>query len=166
MGYGDTDWILLDCDRANEQAVVKLYQRFHDRQGISWLAKQLPACEEGLRFTGLILLEFMFYFAGCLCEEFIEHVEKDLSKFALREDSHLDTKENADKKIIYDSNRKNERNDFFTEVKEHLVQAGDPFLVKAFENYLPFKQKNQNDEQGDKGEIISVSKKKEQLYTR
>ncbi|KDR22561.1 gamma-tubulin complex component 5 [Zootermopsis nevadensis] len=114
----------------------------------------------------LLRLDRLSVSRGCLCEEFIEHVEKDLSKFALREDSHLDTKENADKKIIYDSNRKNERNDFFTEVKEHLVQAGDPFLVKAFENYLPFKQKNQNDEQGDKGEIISVSKKKEQLYTR
>jgi hypothetical protein len=46
------------------------------------------------------------------------------------------------------------------EIKEHLLRVGDPFLVKAFENYLPFKQVQQDVKQED------VLKKKEQLYAK
>jgi hypothetical protein len=61
---------------------------------------------------------------------------------------------------VNNSNFKSEPNSFFMEVKEHLLQVGDPFLVKAFENYLPFKQAQQDVKQED------VLKKKEQLYAK
>jgi hypothetical protein len=46
------------------------------------------------------------------------------------------------------------------EIKDHLLRVGDPFLVKAFENYLPFKQVQQDVKQKD------VLKRKEQLYAK
>jgi gamma-tubulin complex component 5 len=46
------------------------------------------------------------------------------------------------------------------EIKEHLLRVGDAFLVKAFENYLPFKEVQQDVKQED------VVKKKEQLYAK
>jgi hypothetical protein len=93
-------------------------------------------------------------------------MEKDLSKLSLREDSHSDVEENANKEVICNTDLRNEPSGFFTEIKEHLLRVGDPFLVKAFENYLPFSQGNQKVEQGDKSEFVSVLKKKEQLYAR
>ena len=46
------------------------------------------------------------------------------------------------------------------EIKEHLLRVGDPFLVKAFENYLPFKEVQLDVKQED------ILKKKEQLYAK
>jgi hypothetical protein len=81
-----------------------------------------------------------------------------LSKFALREDKHVDMEENF-KNEVNNSDLKSEPNSFFMEIKEHLICTGDSFLVKAFENYLPFKQSHQ-DVKPD------VLKKKEQLYMK
>jgi hypothetical protein len=46
------------------------------------------------------------------------------------------------------------------EIKEHLLRVGDPFLVKAFENYLPFKQVQRDVKRDD------VLKKRELLYAK
>jgi len=58
------------------------------------------------------------------------------------------------------SDLKSVPNSFFMEIKEHLLRVGDAFLVKAFENYLPFKEVQQDVKQED------VVKKKEQLYAK
>jgi hypothetical protein len=101
----------------------------------------------------------MFWFTGCLYEDFLEHIEKDLCKFALKEGNLLDEKVgvNGD---TNSSGLKSEPNSFFTEIKDHLLRVGDPFLVKAFENYLPFKQVRQDVKQKD------VVKRKEWLYAK
>jgi len=101
----------------------------------------------------------MFWFAGCLYEDLLGHIEKDLSKFALKEDKLLD-EEGGDSDDINSSDLKGEPNSFFMEIKEHLLRVGDPFLVKAFENYLPFKQVQQDVKQED------VLKRKERLYAK
>jgi hypothetical protein len=109
----------------------------------------------------------MFSFTGCLYEELIEHIEKDLCRFALKEDSHQDMEENTSSKVTGNCDLENESNSFFMEIKEHLIRSGDPFLVTAFENYLPFKQESQDVEQGGKDKVISGLKEKEQqLYAR
>jgi hypothetical protein len=74
--------------------------------------------------------------------------------------------ENGNKEVINSSDLKNETNCFFLEIEQHLLRVGDPFLVKAFENYLPFSHRNQTVEQGDKDDFTSILKKKEQLYAR
>jgi len=101
----------------------------------------------------------VFWFTGCLCEDFLEHIEKDLSKFALKEGKLLDEKDGANDGVN-SADLKSEPNSFFMEIKEHLLRVGDPFLVKAFENYLPFKQVQQDVKQED------VVRKKEQLYAK
>jgi hypothetical protein len=108
----------------------------------------------------------MFLFAGSLHKELIERVEKDLRRFALREDSHSDMNDNTDNNVINNCDMKNRANSFFTEIKEHLVRVGDPFLMKAFENYLPFKQENNSIEQGDEDKFTHGLKMKEQLYAK
>lgn len=62
--------------------------------------------------------------------------------------------------VVSNADIKSEPNSFFMEIKEHLLQVGDSFLVEAFENYLPFKQVQQDVKQED------VLKKKDQLYTK
>jgi hypothetical protein len=62
--------------------------------------------------------------------------------------------------VVSNADIKSEPNSFFMEIKDHLLQVGDSFLVEAFENYLPFKQVQQDVKQED------VLKKKEQLYTK
>jgi len=89
----------------------------------------------------------------------LEHIESDLSKFALKE-GKLSDEEGGVSDDIKSSDLKSEPNSFFMEIKEHLLRVGDPFLVKAFENYLPFKQVQQDVKQED------VLKKKEQLFAK
>jgi hypothetical protein len=89
----------------------------------------------------------------------LEHIEKDLSKFSLEEGKLL-VEEVGVGDDINKSDLKSEPNSFFMEIKEHLLRVGDPFLVKAFENYLPFKQKQQDVKPED------VLKKKERLYAK
>lgn len=101
----------------------------------------------------------MFWFTGCLYEDLLEHIEKNLSKFVLKEGNLLDEEDGANDDVN-SSDRKSERSSFFMEIKEHLLRIGDPFLVKAFENYLPFKQVQQDVTQED------ILKKKEQLYAK
>jgi hypothetical protein len=109
----------------------------------------------------------MFSFTGCLYEELIEHTEKDLCRFALKEDSHQDMEENTSNNVTDSSDLENESDSFFMEIKEHLIRCGDHFLVTAFENYLPFKQEGQDVVQGGKDECINGLKEKEQqLYAR
>ena len=101
----------------------------------------------------------MFWFTGCLYGDFLKHIEKDLSKFALKEDKLLDEEDGVNGNID-SSDLKSEPNSFFMEIKEHLLRVGDPFLVKAFENYLPFKQVQQDVKHED------AVKKREQLYAK
>jgi len=101
----------------------------------------------------------MVWFAGCLYEDFLEHIEKDLSRFALKEGKLLDEDVGANDDVN-SSGLTSEPNSFFMEIKEHLLRVGDPFLVKAFENYLPFKQVQQDVKQED------VVKKKQRLYAK
>lgn len=97
---------------------------------------------------------------GCLYEDFLGHIEKDLSEFALKEGNHLDVADDIRDEVVSNADIKSEPNSFFMEIKDHLLQVGDSFLVEAFENYLPFKQVQQDVKQED------VLKKKEQLYTK
>lgn len=107
----------------------------------------------------------MFSFTGCLYEELIEHTEKDLCRFALKEDSHQDMEENTSNNVTDSSDLENESDRFFTEIKEHLIRCGDHFLVTAFENYLPFKQVGQDVVQEDEC-INGLKEKEQQLYAR
>jgi hypothetical protein len=75
--------------------------------------------------------------------------------------------ENTSSNVTDIPNSENESDSFFMEIKEHLLRCGDPFLVTAFENYLPFKQVSQDDVQGGKDKCIDVLKEKEQrLFAR
>lgn len=102
----------------------------------------------------------MLWFTGCLYEDFLEDIEKDLSKFALREGSHLDVADDSTGEVVNSADPEREPNTFFMEIKEHLLRVGDSFLVKAFENYLPFKQVQQDVKQED------VLKKRQHLYVK
>jgi hypothetical protein len=62
--------------------------------------------------------------------------------------------------VVNSADPEREPNTFFMEIKEHLLRVGDSFLVKAFENYLPFKQVQQDVKQED------VLKKRQHLYVK
>jgi len=82
-----------------------------------------------------------------------------LYKFALKEGNLLDEEDGVNDDVS-SSGLKSEPNSFFMEIKDHLLRVGDPFLVKAFENYLPFNQVRQDVKQKD------VVKRKERLYAK
>jgi hypothetical protein len=104
----------------------------------------------------------MCLFTDCLYEELVEHTEKGLCRFTLKEDSHKDVEENTSNNVTDSCDIENESDSFFMEIKEHLIQCGDPFLVTAFENYLPFKQVSQDFVQGSKDKRTNGVKEKEQ----
>ncbi|KAJ9581949.1 hypothetical protein L9F63_003702 [Diploptera punctata] len=73
---------------------------------------------------------------GSLYEELIESVTNELMKFINSPPvCNIETNNN--------DTVKKEENTFFAAVKDHVLYFADPFLLKAFENYLPFN----NDEQ-------------------
>ena len=61
-------------------------------------------------------------------------VAEDLKKFSNLADLPIDNN-NSDT-----SPDKKEENTFFSEVKDHVLYFADPFLLKAFEKYLPLKE--------------------------
>jgi hypothetical protein len=110
----------------------------------------------------------MFLFTGCLYEELIELTDKDLCRFISKEDSHHEDVEAYTGNNVTDNyDVDNESDSFFMEIKEHLIQCGDPFLVTAFENYLPFKQESEDIVQEGKDKCTNGVKDKErQLFAR
>jgi hypothetical protein len=85
----------------------------------------------------------------------------------LKEDNHEDVEENTSNNVADNYDIDNESDTFFMEIKEHLIQCGDPFLVTAFENYLPFKQVSQDVVQEGKDKCINgVKEKEQQLFAR
>ncbi|XP_069685486.1 gamma-tubulin complex component 5 [Periplaneta americana] len=96
---------------------------------------------------------------GHLYEELITLIEHDLSKFASDTENESLVKTNDDD-IITHCDMENGDN-FMSEVKDHLLRVGDPFLVKGFESYLNLNQGNQTSQQCNEDMGNNLKRKKQ-----
>ncbi|PSN50141.1 hypothetical protein C0J52_15095 [Blattella germanica] len=128
---------------------VRPYERMLNNAGIEPLPvlkliikKVVPAVSSIDLLLRLIKLPHLNKIQGCMFEELVKSVKEDFQTFSKTSDLEKFDKSVDDRE---EERRNNKKNHFFSEVKNHVLHFADPFLLQAFENYFPLKDKKMDD---------------------